>query len=155
MVTLEKRLLSKRKIDSVTGCWLWTGYINQLHGYGYINVGGRPPQGRPRHVHRVAASLWLGFDMDDPRFVCHRCDNRPCFNPDHLFIGTQKDNIRDALKKGRCSNGNPRLTAEDAREIERLAKSGVVHRVLADRFGVSRPLVSKIVRHETWVRLWD
>src|SRR5258708_29654553 len=88
--TLE---LHKRITDS--GCWEWTGSINS-HGYGTVSI-----QGVVHGVHRVSASLYLGFDLRSELHVCHKCDNPPCWNPEHLFVGTQSDNSRDMIVKGR------------------------------------------------------
>jgi hypothetical protein len=94
---LEDKLIHHREIKStgyITPCWLWT-----LHtvGKGYGEV-------RDYHtnklVHRVAAELWLP-DFKSFLSVLHKCDIPRCFNPEHLFQGTQKDNVRDSVVKGR------------------------------------------------------
>jgi len=83
---VKEILLIRRRIDG-NGCWLWTGSTS--HGYGYISF-----QGYPHRVHRLAAHLWLGFDLASKLCVLHKDDcNRRCFNPDHLRIGTQSENI--------------------------------------------------------------
>lgn len=94
---LRERLLSKREIDPVTGCWNWTASLT-VWGYGQIKI-------RPRNmrVNRVAAHVFKGFDLNSKLWVLHRCDNRRCFNPDHLFYGTAKDNQQDCIAKGRHS----------------------------------------------------
>jgi HNH endonuclease len=91
---MKAALLSKRAVTD-RGCWEWTGALSKS---GYGKVKWRP---RDLRVHRVAAHLWLGFDLDDERLICHRCDNPKCFNPDHLFVGTDKDNQLDCASKGR------------------------------------------------------
>lgn len=88
-------LLNRFVLDETTGCWNWMGVITRT-GYGQIKYHCRPVQ-----VHRLAAHLWLRFPMDDPRCVCHKCDNRRCLNPKHLFIGTHSDNVMDSVRKGR------------------------------------------------------
>lgn len=103
--------LQNNRYDPATGCWNWTGARSE--GYGTIRF-----MGRVHKVHRVAAHLYLRFDLASPLKVLHSCDNPACFNPRHLFIGTQLDNVRDMISKGRdnfkgalrirCKNGHPR-----------------------------------------------
>ena len=83
-----------------TGCWVWTHSTN--HGYGQIF--------HRRKGYRATRVAWKIFHGVDPRplFVLHRCDNPPCVNPDHLFIGTQRDNMADALAKGRIVSRQPK-----------------------------------------------
>jgi hypothetical protein len=90
-----ERLLAHRRIDPETGCWLWTGTLSQ-QGYGRL-----VSNYREYPASRAAAIVWLGFDPDSELWVLHKCDNPPCFNPDHLWIGTPKENTRDMMAKGR------------------------------------------------------
>jgi HNH endonuclease len=97
---LIKRLLDKRYIDKETGCWNWFGNCN-AGGYGQICFNNKPVG-----VRRIIAYICLNFDLNNPLDVCHKCDNKRCFNPTHLFIGTRADNLQDASKKGRLGWNN-------------------------------------------------
>ena len=88
-------LFNSCRLDLDTGCWNWTG-STQSNGYGQTTFGGKRFL-----VHRVSAIIWLHFDESSRLDILHRCDNRICFNPKHLFIGTDLENIRDMMAKGR------------------------------------------------------
>ena len=132
-------------------CWIWQGRINDT-GYGSMSVSGRIIT-----AHRAAWVLANG--NSDPRLkVCHRCDSPPCCNPAHLFLGTDKDNGRAAVAKGRnkfpdhsgARNPTAKLTAATAREVVALRREGVSQRVLGERFGVSQSTISELLRGRTW-----
>jgi HNH endonuclease len=98
----KNSFLQNINLDEQTGCWNWTGCVNS-EGYGKMRFGGKVIG-----VHRIAAILYLGLDPDSELLVLHRCDNPGCFNPKHLFLGTDADNMRDCASKGR--NGNQKKT---------------------------------------------
>ena len=77
-----------------SGCWLWRGEVHDS-GYGRISIGGRM-----RFVHRVAYAAWVAPVPDGQR-ILHRCDQPTCINPEHLYAGSAKDNISDAMRRGR------------------------------------------------------
>lgn len=97
--SVEQKFLSRTIPEPNTGCLLWTG-AEGLDGYGLFSV-----FGKTLRAHRVAWMLWRGPIPQGPGalgvIVCHRCDTPFCVNPDHLFLGTQRDNIRDCIAKGR------------------------------------------------------
>jgi hypothetical protein len=81
------------------GCWTWTG-AKLWSGYGAVKV-----NGRTYRAHRVSWELTRPSPIPRGIYVCHVCDNPPCVRPDHLFLGNQRDNIRDASAKGRMEHG--------------------------------------------------
>jgi hypothetical protein len=111
---------------ALDGCWEWHGAI--ARGYGHISEGGR--RGRARSAHRVSWELHHG-PIPSSLYICHRWDNRRCVRPDHLFLGTHADNMRDMLAKGRHIphlgevNGRAKLTRADVVAIRSRWRSGV------------------------------
>ena len=138
---LKDRFDEKHKKDPVTGCWIWTG-CKIPSGYGQIQAGGTH---KMLSAHRVSYELHKG-PIPDGLLVCHACDVPACVNPGHLFLGTNKENMQDMLKKGRSKYaqgeacGTAKLTAEEVHEIR---GADGLHREIAVRFGVSRSLVSR------------
>jgi hypothetical protein len=138
--------LKKSVTDPDTGCWLWTKY-RQSAGYGQICV-----QGKRWLAHRLAFLTCKG-EIPDGLYVCHSCDIRACVNPDHLFLGTAKDNVHDMMAKGRKKNSfckghilsrnnrKRKLSDDDVRGI-RASNWKLAH--LSDKFGVSIPTISLI-----------
>ena len=93
--SMERFMLKVEKTDT---CWNWTGRLFDNTGYGQFNINSRPIS-----AHRFAYKNWKG--PCDGFVVRHTCDNRKCVNPDHLLLGTQADNIRDKVERGRQSKG--------------------------------------------------
>jgi hypothetical protein len=108
--TLNKKLLTTEqffrfvsKFTISDGCWAWTAAL-QKNGYGALNVKtANDAKKRNQYPHRVAYELFRG-GIPDGFDVCHSCDNRRCVNPDHLFVGSRWDNMRDCKAKGRTRN---------------------------------------------------
>ncbi len=124
-------------------CILWTGK-RTARGYGQRTV-----DGKVQYVHRlayVAANGLLLCDIKELK-VCHTCDIPSCYNPEHLFLGTQKDNMLDCAQKDRTSRA--KLTNAQAVEIRQLYVPGLVtQQQLADTYGVTRSAIGYITRGE-------
>lgn len=88
------------KVQKTDSCWLWKGAKNQF-GYGFFRLGSRNEV-----AHRVSYN-WIKGEIPSGLLVLHTCDNPSCVNPDHLFIGTHSDNMRDMYRKKRHKGGNP------------------------------------------------
>lgn len=124
------------------GCWEWSGYRNE-RGYGFTRVGGRGSRGVL--AHRLSYMVNVG-EIPDGLHVLHRCDNPACVRPDHLFLGTNLDNIRDRMAKGRPGSQafknkpspNRRLSDEQAAQLAAKFSAGTKPALLAVEFGVTR-----------------
>ena len=134
-------------------CWTWTGR-RYRDGYGEFR---RSELGVVRRVasHRVAWELTNGA-IPTGLLVLHRCDNPPCCNPDHLFLGNTKDNVLDMWAKGRGvvpvgHLANAILSADDVQVLRAFAGIGLTYQHLADRFGVSPTTVREAATGRTWV----
>lgn len=136
-------------------CWEWTGRP-MSNGYGRIDRGGARARGATVSAHRAAWELYRG-PIPTGFSVLHRCDNPLCVNPDHLFIGTALDNMRDKVAKGRSSfgerNGIARLTNVQVREIRSRRDAGERACDLAQEFGVERSAVWRIMTGRNWSRI--
>lgn len=140
------------KVDRLhpTGCWRWTA-SKSPNGYGKIIRGGRGTPLVPAHV----VSWELAHDPV-PAGLCvlHRCDNKLCVNPAHLFLGTKADNAADRDRKGRQSKGsqrwNAKITPTDVLAIRRMAADGETHQSIADHYHLCRPHVTTIVNRQRW-----
>ena len=117
------------------GCWTWTAAADTW-GYGVFRLGGRCDG--QEGAHRFSYRMSFG-EIPDGLSVCHRCDNPPCVRPDHLFLGTAKDNARDAISKGR----RRALTPEQITQIRSAYGSGETQSSIAARLGVSQASVSR------------
>lgn len=119
-------------------------------GYGLLKIAGKK-----HYAHRVAYELTHG-PIPAGLMVCHRCDNPPCVNPDHLFLATQKGNIQDAVAKDRTAhgrrNGRAKLTESDARFIVAFRKRGATLEYLAHGFDVHPRTIGDLLRGKNWRR---
>lgn len=151
-VPLEERFWPKISSTNAAGCREWLGQKDR-NGYGSIGLG------RKRvNTHRLAMALHLGLDLDDLRglCVCHKCDNPACCEPSHLFLGTQRDNIHDAIVKGRRGstagelNCRSKLTAQAVQQMRELRKAGRTFESIGAEFGVKSNAARKAALGLTW-----
>lgn len=143
--------------DPQTGCWLWKGYLSC--GYGQIRITTNPKDASEL-AHRASWRLHNG-EIPPGMMVCHRCDVRHCVNPLHLFLGTGKDNMRDAASKGRMNwkpgearnipigskHHSAKVTEDDVRAMRSSAEGCAA---LSRRYGITKTTASKIKRGLLW-----
>jgi len=152
---LSRYALFWRHVDmrSVSECWLWMG-ARYLGGYGRIRR-----DGRQMGAHREAFALAYGAPVPRGVMVCHRCDNPPCVNPAHLFLGTAADNNADRHHKGRDArqkgelHPSAKLTDADVLEMRKLRATGEQFKDLAARFGVTTQAAFLAATGRTWRHL--
>lgn len=155
VVSEADRLLTFVRKDP-SGCWIWTGHINE-RGYGAFGF-----RGKSWLAHRAAWTIFCGAI---PRGACvlHRCDNPPCVNPEHLETGDYAKNMRDMAQRGRHSVGNrkgerhPRakLTDTDAIEMHMMKRRGEALGTIAQRFAVTKSTACGILRGRRWQHVID
>ena len=160
---LVDRFWDKVDRSIIDGCWEWKAATR--HGYGVIATAQQSANGgRAYHEgsHRIS---WMLFNGDIPSgmFVCHRCDNPPCVNPKHLFLGTNLDNVRDCAAKGRqfMQNTPPtgemvhnaKLTSEQVIDIRRRHTLGESWKALASEYGIKKPTVYAVIGRRNWRHL--
>jgi hypothetical protein len=153
---LEERFWSKVwKYKEQGACWVWFGG-KMRKGYGEIALGGR---GTPHiSAHRLA---WILHNGPIPKgmLVCHHCDNPPCVNPEHLFLGTYSDNMMDLEKKGlsnhpKGEDNHAKLSEEQVQEIRRKYVPNVVTMLqLGKEYGVADETIRKIILRKKWRHL--
>lgn len=122
------------------GCWFWVGAVNSS---GYAN---KYFNGRMETAHRISFQLHKG-PIPDGLQVLHKCNTRRCVNPEHLFLGTQKENLLDMAKKGRTTSC---LTEEEVHEIKALRRSGKTLQAVGTTFGITKQTVHNIMTGKTW-----
>jgi hypothetical protein len=124
------------EIDHATGCWEWA-HTRSRYGYGIVRFSGK------QHVtSRLSYETFVG-EIPPGLMVLHACDNPPCCNPGHLFVGTHQDNMDDMALKGRARAGNRKLSLAQCAEIRTSTASGPI---MASRFGVSTQTISNVRR---------
>jgi hypothetical protein len=134
-----------------SGCWIWLGHLR--NGYGAFSLNNKTV-----YAHRKSFEIYTGQKAPEGKDICHSCDVRSCVNPDHLFLGTRSDNMRDCSRKGRLVVPVARgedltfstLTENDVRTIRRSTASS---RHLAKEYGVDHKTILAVVNRKTWVHV--
>jgi ribosome-binding protein aMBF1 (putative translation factor) len=152
-VSLSERFWSKVDKRTDNECWLWTG-ATYVQGYGYL-AGTRGE--KQFKAHRLSYELNKGR-IPEGMDVCHECDNPPCVNPTHLWLGTRGDNNRDRSNKGRgrenrqwgADNPRAKITIKEVNEIREMVARGVSQTAVAAEFDIKQPQVSRIIRGIAW-----
>lgn len=157
---------NKVQVNKDDNCWNWLGGINQ-QGYGRFSY-----KGVKVGAHRFSYRSHYG---EIPKGICvlHRCDNPKCVRPDHLFLGTHKDNMQDMVKKGRKAliygkdnyfsnhifpksgeeNPKSKLTEEDVLNIRKLYSQGISQPVIGKQYGITQPHISAICSRKKWAHI--
>lgn len=140
-----------KKIKKEESCWIWTA-AKLPRGYGFIGKGGRG--NGYIYAHRLSYILHKG-DIPKGMFILHSCDNPSCVNPDHLFLGTQMDNMKDMRTKDRGTQGdshpNAIITKQIASSIrEEYKKGGTSLSILGRKYGICFQHVHDIIKNKIW-----
>jgi len=140
------------KVEKTDGCWNWKASTNS-RGYGQLKM---PNTRKNVLAHRLSYTMAFG-DIKDGLFVCHKCDNRTCVNPNHLFVGTAKENMQDMDAKGRRVKANmagvknPNATLdEDKVKLLKLLKDKFPMESLIKIFGVKKTQIHRIINGQQW-----
>jgi len=156
--------------ENKEGCHEWNKAISKK-GYGVIGIGSRVNKSRKTILaHRLSWELYNVKSIPKDLCVLHKCDNRRCINPLHLFLGTPKDNTQDMIIKNRGANKKgvvpnnfvkqvervkkgqfSKLTAIQVKEIKKFLEVGINYRIIADQYNVSASCISDIKRKATWI----
>lgn len=149
--TLKERFLKLVGDKEPNGCIIWKGTRIGANGHGII---------ARKLAHRLAYEYAFG-SIPDGLYVLHKCDNPPCVNPEHLFAGTQKDNMYDMIAKKRSTtvgvkgeeNKTAKLTTENVIEIRRRVDAGELQDVVRKDFGISTVHIWRIVNRLRWTHV--
>lgn len=151
--SLEERLCRIGWTETDSGCWEWNGSrAVKRGGYGQLRFNRKTWK-----AHRAAYAVWVG-ELEPGKFICHKCDNPPCMNPNHLYQGTPKSNSSDMWTRGRgvqprfTSDKAPgtKLTRDDVDEIRDRLQAGQSLTEIGRAFGVTKQCIYNIREKKTW-----
>lgn len=152
---IQSRLLAKRKLEprrqGFENCWIWTGALTS-RGYGCLALK-RYGELHRLSTHRIALAAWTDFDLDGEYHALHRCDQKDCFNPDHLYAGTRSDNMADAYVSGLLAPLQPHrslLVEDDIFTLLDSLLDGEKRSTLAREYGVGWQTIDDVVKGKTW-----
>lgn len=146
-ITTPPQQRFERYFSRSSGCWEWTG-CQDGRGYGLFGISSKVK----KRAYRYSYELYIG-EIPKGMSVCHRCDNKLCVNPEHLFVGTHAENMADMVAKGRSARGlgerhaRAKLTKDDVREIRSSDKSD---RALAKKYGVCGRTIWQVKKRISW-----
>jgi len=153
VVKIGKEKLGKRtEFDPQSGCIEWQG-ATTTHGYGQLSM-----NGEIFYTHRLSYEIYKG-EIEDGLQINHRCHNECCVNPEHLYMGTQQENVRDAVVEGEYVSNfgigdehfNSKLCEDDVIELRKLYSTGdYTYEELGRKFNVNENTVGEAIRGDTW-----
>ena len=156
----EERFSNHTEPEPMSGCYLWTGNVS-FDGYGSFGWKLESGQIKTTKAHRAAYLLKYG-SIPDGLVICHKCNVRSCVNPDHLYAGTQRQNVEDAIRAGThiltrdgfnagTRNGRARLTEDDVRNMRaEYAAGGISFKNIAAKYGMNTAAARSAIIGETW-----
>lgn len=141
---IQERIDFRSEYVTETGCKIWTGACS-IGGYGIIAT-----NKKNSYVHRLVYELNYG-EIQEGKFICHKCDTPSCINPDHLFLGDSKINMDDKVSKGRQSRGESAAAAIlTTKQVLAIRNEVGTQIKIANKYGISQPVVSAIKRKANW-----
>lgn len=147
--TVKDRFFNLLAIDPESGCWMWKGYRktkSAQYGWFWFN-------GKYEYAHRMAWRIFRG-EIPKGLFVCHHCDTPGCVNPEHLFIGSQLDNMRDASNKNRFIGTRRRRIFSES-EIFAIRKGPGTYEELSERYHVNKQTIWRIKKGKIYKEIVD